>query len=203
MTDEGDSRSVITPSEFIQCLSKHSGSVAGLLGPYLAHEHALRENYMRQEHVAETENLVLVFSPYTGYLKIRHPRGLDPECYILPLSERKAEGTLAIVSTLQHFQANLDVYSERILTSKTIAGEAMDWNNVVVAGGAVTLALQAVSTKSADLVDEFTKISPSGDIDLFLYDLTEGEALEKVKKIVQFVRSTCKTQTTFRSPPVL
>jgi hypothetical protein len=120
----------------------------------------------------------------------------ERERYLMPLakSHRKPDGAPAIVQSLKEFQTNFQLFSESALVD-------MDWSNVVVAGSAVVTSLLPVPAKhnkSKRALREYyhQKLAPASDVDLFLYGLTEEEAVEKIKQIEQRIRDSILTETT-------
>jgi hypothetical protein len=134
---------------FIEHIASHPQTpILELLEPYLHYETALRRTFVEQlEHACnatEENNVVPIFARQEHKLKIR-ARDLSAETqsqkdtYILSLSpeSRKANGSPAVVSSLEEFKKNLSIYSVRSL-------EDVDWSNVVVAGGAAAACLLPV-----------------------------------------------------------
>jgi len=114
----------------------------------------------------------------------------------MPLSskDRKAKGSPAVVTSTRDFRQNFSVFTENSLSE-------MDWNNVVCAGSAVTTSLIPVpdpysSSKRSMREYYHQKVAPASDVDLFLYALTENEALEKIKHIEKAVRNSVIAETT-------
>jgi hypothetical protein len=174
-----------------------------LLAPYKQYDAKLREVFAQQpSHPAiNTPNVVPIFSGKEEQVKIR-ARDLATESeeerqrYLMPLktSERKPDGAPAIVQSLKEFQTNFQLFSESALVD-------MDWSNVVVAGSAVVTSLLPVpaqyNTSKRALREYYhQKLAPASDVDLFLYDLTEEQALEKIKQIEQRIRDSILTETT-------
>jgi ankyrin repeat protein len=112
----------------------------------------------------------------------------------LPEEVRRPNGSLATVQSLKEFKRNFNVFSESSLVD-------MDWSNVVAAGSSVVNCLLPVPKEfdvSKRTLREFyhEKFAPASDVDLFLYDLTEEEAIEKIKDIETRVRDALLTETT-------
>ncbi|PGH11964.1 hypothetical protein AJ79_04551 [Helicocarpus griseus UAMH5409] len=187
---------------FIPYLSKHCRDdvLAGtVLGPFKAYETKLREVFAQEPDSKIIENPhVNVLPIYKGHeeqLKVK-ARDLEKETpaeaekYMLPLipEARKKDGSPAIVPSIEQFKENFRLFSESSLID-------MDWNNVVVAGSAVTTCLLPVPdkfnpTRKAQREYYHEKIAPSSDVDLFLYGLDEEQAIEKIKQIEQCIRNS-------------
>jgi hypothetical protein len=174
-----------------------------LIAPYKEYDSKLREVFAQQpEHPAITKpNVVPIFAGREQELKIR-ARNLTSESqaerqrYLMPLKkvDRKANGTPAVVQSLKEFQTNFQLFSESSLVD-------MDWSNVVVAGSAVVTSLLPVPEKHSEskrALREYyhQQLAPASDVDLFLYDLTEEQAVEKIKQIEQRIRDSILTETT-------
>ncbi|KAL1645066.1 hypothetical protein SLS61_008499 [Didymella pomorum] len=174
-----------------------------LLAPYKDYDAKLREVFAQQpSHPAISKsNVVPLFTGKEGDVKIR-ARDLasesqeERERYLMPLAkkDRKRDGTPAIVQSFKEFQTNFQLFSESALVD-------MDWSNVVVAGSAVVTSLLPVPAKhntSKRALREYyhQKLAPASDVDLFLYGLTEEEAVEKIKQIEQRIRDSILTETT-------
>ncbi|KAG9185559.1 hypothetical protein G6011_06890 [Alternaria panax] len=177
--------------------------VCDLIEPYKAYDSKLREIFAQQpEHPAiETPNVVPIFAGREHELKIR-ARNLADESeaerqrYLMPLgkADRKPSGSPAVVQSLDEFKTNFRLFSESSLVD-------MDWSNVVVAGSAVVTSLLPVPKKynsSKRALREYyhQQLAPASDVDLFLYDLTEEQAIEKIKQIEQRIKDSILTETT-------
>ncbi|KAL5114283.1 hypothetical protein ACEQ8H_007852 [Pleosporales sp. CAS-2024a] len=209
-TQEQSSSAIVLPSlpakhaDWIQHVASHADTpLQELIAPYKEHDSKLREVFAQQpDHPAISEpNVVPVFAGHEHELKIR-PRSLDKEseaereCYLMPLkkAERKPAGTPAVVQSLKEFQTNFQLFSESSLVD-------MDWSNVVVAGSAVVTSLLPVpeehgASKRALREYYHQKLAPASDVDLFLYDLTEEQAVEKIKQIEQRIKDSILIETT-------
>jgi ankyrin repeat protein len=178
-------------------------SMHELIAPYKEYDSKLREVFAQQpEHPAIAKpNVVPIFEGREQELKIR-ARNLaveseaESQCYLMPLkkADRKAQGAPAVVQSLKEFQTNFQLFSESSLVD-------MDWSNVVVAGSAVVTSLLPVPEKhntSKRALREYyhQKLAPASDVDLFLYGLTEEQAVEKIKQIEQRIRDSILTETT-------
>jgi hypothetical protein len=177
--------------------------IAELLQPFKQHEDELRKIFAQQpEHPATKQlNIIPVFN---GHEKDVRTRARDPttepdnikEKYIMPLkpTERKANGTLAIADSMQDFKTNFNLFTESSLVD-------LAWDNVVVAGSAVVTSLLSVPEQYAHSKRSLRRyyheiVAPASDVDLFLYDLTEEQAVEKIKQIEKNVRDALLVETT-------
>ncbi|KAK4153422.1 ankyrin repeat-containing domain protein [Chaetomidium leptoderma] len=190
-------------------LVKHIGQhpetpMTEMLEPYRKYEAHLRQAFaqdpgnelLKDPHV----NVLPLFTEDTQHIKIR-ARNLEAESkekskYIMPLSAqvRRPDGSPAIVQSLKEFQRNFSVFSESSLAE-------FDWSNVVAAGSSVVNTLIPVPdqyNRSKRALREFyhEKFCPASDVDLFLYGLTEEQAIEKIKDIETRVRDALLTETT-------
>jgi ankyrin repeat protein len=178
-------------------------SLYDLIAPYKEYDSKLREVFAQQpNHTAIAKpNVVPIFEGSEQELKIR-ARNLaveseaESQCYLMPLkkAERKANGTPAVVQSLKEFQTNFQLFSESSLVD-------MDWSNVVAAGSAVVTSLLPVPEKhntSKRALREYyhQQLAPASDVDLFLYGLSEEQAVEKIKQIEQRIRDSILTETT-------
>ncbi|KAG8626930.1 hypothetical protein KVT40_005875 [Elsinoe batatas] len=176
-----------------------------LLQPYTDYDNVMRKVFAQQpNHDAITRpSVVSLFSKPGEADKIRikardtsTESDSQKEQYLLPLekSDRKPNGSPAVVPTLQQFRKNFSVFSESSLSE-------MDWSNVVCAGSAVVTCLLPVPKKYTDSKRSMREyyhenIAPASDVDLFLYDLTEEQAVEKIKQIEKCVKDSILTETT-------
>lgn len=126
---------------------------------------------------------------------VSEPKHLK-EKYIMPLKDdqRRPNGSPAIVSTLKEFQTNFNLFSEASLVD-------LDWDNIVAAGSAVVTSLLPVPEEYNDSkrgLRQFyhEKFAPASDVDLFLYGLTEEQAIEKIKQIETKIRDSILAETT-------
>ncbi|KAL1880820.1 hypothetical protein VTK73DRAFT_4990 [Phialemonium thermophilum] len=188
-------------------ISSHPGkSVVDLLDPYRKYEAHLRQLY------AQDPNNEVLKDPYVNVLPL-FPNGAQPSIRVrarnleaeseeerskyimsLPKDVRRPDGSPATVSSLKEFRRNFNIFSESALVD-------MDWSNVVAAGSSVVNCLLPVPDKynsSKRALREFyhEKFSPASDVDLFLYGLTEVEAIEKIQDIETRVRDSLLTETT-------
>ncbi|KAK4177440.1 hypothetical protein QBC36DRAFT_131497 [Triangularia setosa] len=179
--------------------------VTQLFEPYRKYEAHLREAFaqdptseiLNDPHV----NVIPLFTEDTSGLNMR-ARNLAAESkeersrYIMPLPKelRRPNGSPATVRDLKEFRRNFNVFSESSLVE-------LDWSNVVAAGSSVVNCLLPVPdryNRNKRTLREFyhEKFSPASDVDLFLYGLTEEQAIEKIKDIETRVRDSLLTETT-------
>ncbi|KAK4205349.1 hypothetical protein QBC40DRAFT_51092 [Triangularia verruculosa] len=193
-------------TELPKHLAQHPDTpVTQLFEPYRKYEAHLRETFaqdpshelLKDHHV----NVLPLFTEDTASLNIR-ARNLAAESkeersrYIMPLPKelRRPHGSPATVRDLKEFRRNFNVFSESSLVE-------MDWSNVVAAGSSVVnclLPVPAEYSRNKRTLREFyhEKFSPASDVDLFLYGLTEEQAIEKIKDIEARVRDSLLTETT-------
>lgn len=176
-----------------------------LMQPYRKYEAQLRQLYAQEpeNELAKDPhaNVLPLFTKDTPSIKTRardlsSESAKEKERYImaLPEDQRRSNGSPATVQSLKEFQHNLSVFSESSLVD-------LDWSNVVAAGSSVVNCLLPVPAKynsSKRLLREFyhEKFSPASDVDLFLYGLSEEEAIEKIKDIETRIRDSILTETT-------
>lgn len=194
-------------ADFIEYVAAHLGTpMPELLQPYKDYDNELRKAFAQQPgHAAVQDdmgNLTPMFNTrHESEVKIR-ARDPDAETqgerdtYIMPLrpEERKANGSPAIVQSMQEFKTNFAIFSESSLAD-------MDWNNVVVAGSSVVTSLLSVPEKHSGskraLRNYYHEIlAPASDVDLFIYGLSEEQALEKIRQIEKAVRDALLVETT-------
>ncbi|XP_014560340.1 hypothetical protein COCVIDRAFT_89408 [Bipolaris victoriae FI3] len=191
-------------NDWIAHISSHPDkSLPELIAPYKEYDAKLREVFAQQpNHPAiAIPNVVPVFSGHEHELKV-HARNLADETeaerqrYIMPLSkeERKPHGSPAVVTSLSDFQTNFQLFSESSLVD-------LDWSNVVAAGSSVVTSLLPVSEQhksSKRALREYyhQKLAPASDVDLFLYGISEEQAVEKIKQIEQRIKDSILTETT-------
>jgi hypothetical protein len=187
-------------------IAKHPDKPAAeLIEPYRKHEAQLRQMYAQEpDHEALKDpyaNVLPLFTGATPGIKIQ-ARNLEAESeeqkakYIMPLPDhvRRAHGSPATVQSLKEFQRNFTIFSESSLVD-------LDWNNVVAAGSSVVNCLMPVPKEydaSKRTLREFyhEKFCPASDVDLFLYGLTEEEAVKKIGDIEARIRDSLLTETT-------
>ncbi|KAK4111786.1 hypothetical protein N656DRAFT_122135 [Canariomyces notabilis] len=190
----------------VNYVAKHPETpMVELMEPFRKYEGHLRQAFaqdpgnelLKDPHV----NVLPLFTEDTPNIKIR-ARNLASESeeerskYIMPLSKevRRPHNSPAIVQSLKDFQRNFNVFSESSLIE-------LDWSNVVAAGSSVVNSLLPVPdeyNKSKRGLREFyhEKFSPASDVDLFLYGLTEEQAVEKIRDIEARIRDALLTETT-------
>jgi hypothetical protein len=191
-------------ADWLSHVSDHpTTSMHELLAPYKEYDAKLREVFAQQPHhpAISKPNVIPLFSGREQDVKIRvrsiateSPEELDR--YLMPLAkaDRKPDGAPAIAQSLKEFQTNFQLFSESALVD-------LDWSNVVVAGSAVVTSLLPVPAKhnaSKRALRQYyhEKLAPASDVDLFLYGLTEEEAVEKIKQIEQRIRDSILAETT-------
>lgn len=190
--------------DFISHVSKNPDKpMHEVIEPFKDYDAKMREIYAQQPHhpAVSDHHAVPVFQGLEGHVTIRArdlsiEREKERQCYIMPLDEssRKPTGSPAIVQSLKEFRTNFNIFSESALVD-------LDWSNVVVAGSAALTPLLTVPAEHAGskraLRQYFHEtIAPASDVDLFLYDLTEEQAIQKVMQIEQCVRDSILTETT-------
>ncbi|RYP71433.1 hypothetical protein DL771_004800 [Monosporascus sp. 5C6A] len=192
--------------ELVQHIAKHPETpMVELMEPYRKFEAQLREMYAqdRSNPILDDPylNVLPLFTRDAPEIKTR-ARDLDKETqeekdkYImaLPSDKRRANGSAAVVSTLKEFRHNFSVFSESSLSD-------MDWSNVVAAGSSVVntlLPVPDIYRRSKRALRQYyhEKFCPASDVDLFLYGLTEDQAIEKIKDIESRVRDAILSETT-------
>lgn len=193
-------------ADFIPYLvSNPSKPLDKLLEPFKQYDAKLREVFAQEpEHPALGDQHLNVLPVFNGHEKdIRiHARDLDSESaedkekYIMPLaaSERRPNGSPAVVPNLDTFRKNFALFSESALVD-------LDWNNVVAAGSSVVTCLLPVPDEFADSKRSLRqfyheKIAPASDVDLFIYGLSEEEAIKKIIQIEQCIKDSILTEIT-------
>lgn len=192
--------------ELAQHIAHHPDTpIVDMLQPYREYEAILRQIYAQDAGNKVLQKPDLNILPlFTGDISGIHIRARDlaaeseqhKQQYImaLPDAQRRAAGSLAIVDSIREFQHNFNVFSESSL------GE-LDWSNVVAAGSSVVNCLLPVPEQYNDSkrkLREFyhEKFCPASDVDLFLYGLSDEEAVEKIRQIEAAVRDAILTETT-------
>ncbi|KAH8798385.1 hypothetical protein F5884DRAFT_814057 [Xylogone sp. PMI_703] len=186
---------------FIRYLADHPDDpVSTLVEPFKAFESKLRKIYAQQPDHESLEdgavNLVPIFAGDEAELKIR-ARSLCDETeeerskYIMPLEERerKVIGGPALVSSVEEFRQNFNYFSNSSLSD-------LEWDNVVAAGSSVATSLVPVPEKWASRKMQYYRenFAPTGDVDLFLYGLSEQQALEKIKQIERKIKENAREE---------
>jgi hypothetical protein len=193
-------------ADLVDYVSKNTDKpMTELFEPYRKYEAQLRQLYAQEpDHEALADPYVNVFPLFTDNVtdvKMR-ARDLTSESddekakYIMPLTDevRRSNGTPATVQSLKEFQRNFNLFSESSLVD-------LDWSNVIAAGSSVVNCLLPVPEEfraSKRTLREFyhEKFCPASDVDLFLYGLTEEEAIEKIKDIETKIRDSLLAETT-------
>ncbi|KAF2148592.1 ankyrin [Myriangium duriaei CBS 260.36] len=192
-------------SEFIPYISSTDKHIRHAVEPFRTFENSLREVYAqdRDNKILDDPdiNLVPIFAGQQDKVTV-HCRDLSSELqsekdkYLLrlPTGQRRANGTPAITESLRSFRNNFNIFSESSLVD-------LDWSNVVVAGSSAVTALLPVDaphneSKRALRQYYHEQLAPASDVDLFLYGLTEEQALEKIKQIEASVRDSILYETT-------
>jgi len=191
------------PEGLISYLSDHpTMPLRDLIAPFQEHDFKLRQVFAQQpNHPAIQDSHVLpLFSGHEQQVKIRaRDVAAEPEIerqrYLMPLTEsdRKADGAPAVVPSLEEFRNHFQLFSESSLVD-------MDWSNVVAAGSAVVTSLLPVPPEHGSSKRSLRKyyhqiLAPASDVDLFLYGLTEEQAVEKIKQIEQRIRDSILEET--------
>jgi ankyrin repeat protein len=191
--------------KFLNYFRQSQQPIVETLEPYKKYDARLRELYAREPGNGALRdpllNAVPLFDSDGPPLKIR-ARQLQLESeeekqkYIMPLQpdNRKPDGASATVDSLKDFQRNFNLFSEMSLSE-------LDWSNVVAAGSSVATPLMAVPEEHAGSKRALRKyyhetFAPASDVDLFLYGLTEEEAIEKIKQIEAKVKDSILQETT-------
>ncbi|KAG8950958.1 hypothetical protein FRC04_007022 [Tulasnella sp. 424] len=142
--------------------------------------------------------LVDVFGQNTDRIKKIHARAVKDDDdlrkhHVMPLDDdtRRKDGELSMASSLEDFKTRWAIFSEGALSQLT------NWNNVIVAGGAVVACLAPLpeyvvkqGSKRALRKYYHSEAFPASDVDLFLYGLTPAEAEEKCIEIYNAVRDS-------------
>lgn len=181
-------------ANFIQHVKARPNTpIPELVKPYNEYDAVIRKMYAQDPDNAILKdnflNVVPLFDA-NGSADIRvRARNLasEPETtrskYIMPLKDenRKPNGSPAVVENLKDFQTHFNIFSESSLAD-------LDWNNVVAAGSAVATSLLPVPEKYSGTKRGLRQFyhedfSPASDVDLFLYGLTEEQAVDKIKQI--------------------
>ncbi|KAI0889471.1 ankyrin repeat protein [Annulohypoxylon maeteangense] len=179
--------------------------VRELMDPYRKFEAQLREMYAQERNNPVLDdpyvNVLPLFTKDTPNIKTR-ARNLEAESpsekekYImsLPDDKRRPNDSPAVVSSLKEFRHNFGVFSESSLVE-------MNWSNVIAAGSSVVNCLLPVPDqykKSKRALRNYyhEKFCPASDVDLFLYGLSEEQAVEKIKEIEARIRDAILSEVT-------
>ncbi|KAJ9641385.1 hypothetical protein H2199_005355 [Coniosporium tulheliwenetii] len=192
--------------ELVPYIAGHAKTpISELLQPFNQHEAKLRELFAQEpKHPSLSDphvNTIPVFDGHETEITVR-ARDLgaespeEKERYLMPLKaeERKSNGAPAIVQSFKAFQTNFNLFSESSLVD-------LDWNNVIAAGSSVVTSLLPVPEKYSGSKKTLRQyyheiLAPASDVDLFLYGLTEDEAIEKIKQIEKSVKDSILYETT-------
>ncbi|KAF2964674.1 hypothetical protein GQX73_g8909 [Xylaria multiplex] len=193
-------------NELVNYIAERSDMpMAELMEPYRKFEARLRELYAQERNNSLLDdpyiNVLPLFTENTPAIQTR-ARNLDSETqaqkdkYIMPLPDdkRRPNGSPAVVESLKEFRHNFSVFSESSLSD-------MEWDNVVAAGSSVVNCLLPVPPeykKSKRALREYyhEKFCPASDVDLFLYGLTEEQAIQKIKDIEARIRDAILSEVT-------
>ncbi|WPH02991.1 Hypothetical protein R9X50_00586300 [Acrodontium crateriforme] len=190
--------------EFIDYVAaRPDSSILELLQPFKDYDAELRKVFAQEpDHPsAQQPNVVPVFTGNEHKVTIRardleNESDEERESYIMPLKKenRKPDGSMAIVQSLKQFQTNFNLFSENSLVD-------LDWSNVIVGGSAVVSSLLSVPGKHSESKRALRKyyheqLAPASDVDLFLYGLSEDDAIEKIKQIERNVKDALLVETT-------
>ncbi|KAK4541342.1 hypothetical protein LTR36_008100 [Oleoguttula mirabilis] len=190
--------------DLLEYLAKRPhGPLLEILKPYHQYDAEMRKIFAQQPNhpACKQPSVVPIFAGHQGAVKVQS-RDLNAESdkekasYILPLKDedRKPDHVPAIVQSLKEFKTNFNVFSESSLVD-------MDWSNVIAAGSSVVTSLLAVPEKHAESKRALRhwyheQLAPASDVDLFLYGLTEEQAVAKIKQIERSVRDALLVETT-------
>jgi hypothetical protein len=204
-------------ADFIPYLAKNrNNQIAKVLEPYIGYEGKLREIFAQEPGNSILKDPHVNTVPlYTG--KHREPAGdgespkaplrilardlasesaLEKSKYIMPIESkrRRPYASAAVVPTLDEFQRNFSIFTENSLSE-------LDWSNVVCAGSAVLTSLLPPPKKfqgsKRSLRNWYHQvIAPASDVDLFLYGLTEEQALKKILAIEKAIRDSVLAEVT-------
>ena len=194
-------------NDFLRYVDSHPDTPIGdLVRPYNDYDAVTRKVFAQDpSHVIVKDNHANILPLYNAMesadIRVR-ARDLGSETpeqeekYILPLDEsmRRENGSSAVVPTLAEFQENFALFTEGAL------GE-MDWSNIVAAGSAVVTSLLPVPEKyrkSKRGLRQYyhEEFAPASDVDLFIYGLTDEQAIEKIAHIEDAIRNTILYETT-------
>ncbi|CAG7956753.1 unnamed protein product [Penicillium nalgiovense] len=194
-------------NDFVKYVNSNSEKpMVDLVQPYNKYEAVLRKRFAQDpSHPSIQDNHVNIVPLYdqngSTDLSIR-ARDLVSETpektekYLLPLNakDRKPHGSAAVVPSLNEFKNNFTLFTEGSLSE-------IDWSNVVAAGSAVVTSLLPVPEKYRNSKRGLRKyyheeFAPASDVDLFLYGLTEEQALEKIMHIEDKIKNTILYETT-------
>ncbi|RMJ26284.1 ankyrin repeat protein [Aspergillus sp. HF37] len=194
-------------SDFLHHVQSNPNTpIEGLVKPYNDYDAVLRRVFAQEPtHPALQDNHLNLVPLYdnagtsTASVRARNLASEPPELkqkYLLHLKpeDRKPNGSPAVVPSVQDFQTNFSIFTEGSLSD-------LDWNNVVVAGSAVVTCLMPVPEKFRDSKRSLRQFyheefAPASDVDLFLYGLTEEQAIEKIRHIENKIKGSILYETT-------
>lgn len=187
--------------QFISYLAKHPQTPMNeIIEPYIKFEAALRRIYAQHpDHEIVNDghvNSQSIFADPKQKLAIRARNPSDEteeekSKYIMPLNDgdRRSNGAPAVASSLEDFRDNLSAFAGWPLRLTC-------WDNVVVAGGAVTAALLPSPEGSVDIGSYYReRYAPDADVDLFMYGLTSDEACEKILSLEKDIKEAIRCPT--------
>ncbi|KAJ5159781.1 uncharacterized protein N7482_006785 [Penicillium canariense] len=194
-------------NNFVQYVQSHpEAPIGNLVKPYNDYDASARKIFAQDPSNALVKdnyaNIVPLYDT-TGSTDLRirardvasqTPEQKEKYILAIPEEKRRVDGSPAVVPTFVEFQNNFALFTEGALSE-------LDWSNVVAAGSAVVTSLLPVPEKYRNSKrglrqyyhEEF---APASDVDLFLYGLTEAQALEKIKDIEDKIRNTILYETT-------
>jgi ankyrin repeat protein len=196
----------VNHADFISYVASHPDQpLPELLEPFKRYDAKLREVFAQEgNHPALADphlNITPVFNGQEKDVKVR-ARDLESESveekerYVMPLNEtdRRPDGSPAIIQDIGEFKQNFALFCESSLVD-------LDWSNVVAAGSSVVTCLLPVpekykKSKRALRTYYHETIAPASDVDLFLYGLTEEEAVKKIIEIEKRIKDSILTETT-------
>jgi hypothetical protein len=194
-------------SQFLDYVRSHPEKpIVDLVQPYNEFDAVLRKIYAQQpSNLAVADDFVNVVPVFddSGSADIRiRARDISSESdevkerYLLSLKDedRRLNGSPAVVASFKEFQQNFNIFCESSLSD-------MDWSNVVAAGSAVATSLLPVPKEHANSKRGLRhfyheQFAPASDVDLFLYGLTEEQAIEKIKQIEAKIKDSILAETT-------
>ncbi|CAI6337715.1 unnamed protein product [Periconia digitata] len=193
-------------ADFISYAHAHADqSLPELLEPYKQYDASIREVFAQEpDHPALTDDHLNIVPVYAGFEDKVKIRARDPatqsdeerERYVMPLddADRRPTGSPAIAKSIDEFKQNFSIFCEQSLAD-------LNWSNVVAAGSAVVTSLLPVpdeykSSKRALRQYYHEILAPASDVDLFIYGLSEEDAVKKILEIEQCVKDSILTEIT-------
>ncbi|KAJ6102464.1 hypothetical protein N7486_004891 [Penicillium sp. IBT 16267x] len=180
-------------ANFLSYLQAHPKTpIQDLVNPYNVFDAAARRIYAQEpSHPLVKDNYANIVPLYNVagstdiQVRARDLASEGPETkdkYILPLEDRTRR------------PSELAIFTENSLSE-------LDWSNVVAAGSAVVTSALPVPEKhrgSKRALRQYyhEQFAPASDVDLFLYGLTEEQAVEKIKHIEDKIRNAILHETT-------